>query len=81
VEEIFGRDLELTAMEQFLNSTPNWPSAMVIEGEAGIGKPRCGSRASGAQRNGVCGPSTHGPQRAAKTVLRCALGSGRGGVR
>ena len=30
MEGIFGRDLELTAMEQFLNSTPNWPSAMVI---------------------------------------------------
>ncbi len=38
MEGIFGRDLELIAMEQFLNSTPNWPSAMVIEGEAGIGK-------------------------------------------
>ena len=38
MEGIFGRDLELTAMDQFLNSTPNWPSAMVIQGEAGIGK-------------------------------------------
>ena len=38
MEGIFGRDLELTAIEQFLNSAPNWPSAMVIEGEAGIGK-------------------------------------------
>jgi predicted ATPase len=38
VEGIFGRDLELTAMERFLNSAPNRPSAMVIEGEAGIGK-------------------------------------------
>ena len=38
MEGIFGRDLELTAMEQFLNSTLNWPSAVVIEGEAGIGK-------------------------------------------
>ena len=38
MEGLFGRDLELTAMEQFLNSTLNWPSAVVIEGEAGIGK-------------------------------------------
>ena len=38
MEGIFGRDLELTAIEQFLNSAPNWPSVMVIEGEAGIGK-------------------------------------------
>ena len=38
MEGIFGRDLELTAMDQFLNSTPNWPSAMIIQGEAGIGK-------------------------------------------
>ena len=38
MEGIFGRDLELTAMEQFLSSTPNWPRAVVIEGEAGIGK-------------------------------------------
>ena len=38
MEGIFGRDLELTAMEQFLTSAPNWPSAMIIEGQAGIGK-------------------------------------------
>jgi tetratricopeptide (TPR) repeat protein len=38
VEGIFGRDLELAAMERFLNGTPTWPSAVVIEGEAGIGK-------------------------------------------
>jgi DNA-binding NarL/FixJ family response regulator len=38
VEEIFGRDVELGAMERFLDSGPTWPSAVVIEGEAGIGK-------------------------------------------
>jgi DNA-binding CsgD family transcriptional regulator len=38
VEGIFGRDLELAAMERFLDSAPRWPSAVVIEGEAGIGK-------------------------------------------
>ena len=38
MEGIFGRDLELAAMERFLNGTPTWPSAVVIEGEAGIGK-------------------------------------------
>jgi DNA-binding NarL/FixJ family response regulator len=38
VEGIFGRDLELAAMEQFLHNTRTWPSAVVIEGEAGIGK-------------------------------------------
>jgi DNA-binding CsgD family transcriptional regulator len=38
VEGIFGRDLELAAMERFLDSAPTWPSAVVIEGEAGIGK-------------------------------------------
>jgi hypothetical protein len=55
VEGIFGRDLELAAMERFLDSGPTWPSAVVvIEGEAGIGKkPRCGSRASGAEGRGM----------------------------
>src|SRR5215211_6145114 len=38
VEGIFGRDLELAAIERFLHSVPTWPSAVVIEGEAGIGK-------------------------------------------
>ena len=38
MEGIFGRDLELAAMERFLDCTPTWPSAVVIEGEAGIGK-------------------------------------------
>src|SRR5829696_4642408 len=38
VEGIFGRDLELAAMERFLDGAPTWPSAVVIEGEAGIGK-------------------------------------------
>jgi DNA-binding NarL/FixJ family response regulator len=38
VEGIFGRDLELAAMERFFDGAPTWPSAIVIEGEAGIGK-------------------------------------------
>ena len=38
MEGIFGRDLELAAMERFLDSAPTWPGAVVIEGEAGIGK-------------------------------------------
>jgi DNA-binding CsgD family transcriptional regulator len=38
LEGIFGRDLELAAMNRFLDSWPMWPSAAVIEGEAGIGK-------------------------------------------
>jgi DNA-binding CsgD family transcriptional regulator len=38
VEGIFGRDLELAAIERFLDSAPTWPSAVVIEGVAGIGK-------------------------------------------
>jgi len=38
VEGIFGRDLELAAMERFLDGAPTWPSAVLIEGEAGIGK-------------------------------------------
>jgi hypothetical protein len=37
VEGIFGRDFELAAMERFLDSAPTWPTAVVIEGEAGIG--------------------------------------------
>jgi DNA-binding CsgD family transcriptional regulator len=38
VEGIFGRDLELAAIARFLDSAPTWPNAVVIEGEAGIGK-------------------------------------------
>jgi tetratricopeptide (TPR) repeat protein len=38
VEGVFGRDLELAAIERFLDSGSTWPSAVVIEGEAGIGK-------------------------------------------
>ena len=38
MEGIFGRDLELAAMERFFDGAPTWPSAIVIEGEAGIGK-------------------------------------------
>ena len=38
MEGIFGRDLELASMERFLDGAPTWPSAVVIEGEAGIGK-------------------------------------------
>jgi hypothetical protein len=46
VEEIFGRDLELAAIERFLDSGSTWPSAVVIEGEAGIGD--ASSRDSGS---------------------------------
>ena len=38
MEGIFGRDLELAAIERFLDSGSTWPGAVVIEGEAGIGK-------------------------------------------
>jgi DNA-binding NtrC family response regulator len=43
---IFGRDLDLAARERFLDSASMWPSAIVIEGEAGTGKQRCASRRS-----------------------------------
>src|SRR5438105_2871658 len=35
---IVGRDAELRALEQFLDSVPAAPGALVLEGEAGIGK-------------------------------------------
>jgi DNA-binding NarL/FixJ family response regulator len=38
VEGIFGRDVELAAVQRFLEGVPSWPSAFVIEGEPGIGK-------------------------------------------
>ena len=82
MEEIFGRDLELTAMEQFLNSTLNWPSAVVIEGEAGIGKTTLWLEARPARR-GTGHASSPGAARSerAEAVLCCARGSGRRGVR
>ena len=36
--EIVGRDLELRALEAFLDRVPEGPFALVIEGEAGMGK-------------------------------------------
>jgi hypothetical protein len=48
VAGIFGRDLELAAMERFLDGAPTWPSAVVIEGEAGIGKTTLTSALSGS---------------------------------
>jgi DNA-binding CsgD family transcriptional regulator len=38
VEGIFGRDVELAAVQRFFEGVPSWPSAFVIEGEPGIGK-------------------------------------------
>jgi hypothetical protein len=43
---IFGRDLDLAAMERFLDSASMWPSAIVIEGDAGTRKQHCASRRS-----------------------------------
>jgi DNA-binding CsgD family transcriptional regulator len=37
-DEIFGRDRELKALGQFVDSVGGGPSAMLLEGEAGIGK-------------------------------------------
>ena len=36
--EVFGRDVELGAVERFLAVVPGEPAALVLEGEAGIGK-------------------------------------------
>jgi DNA-binding CsgD family transcriptional regulator len=35
---VFGRDGELVAVERFLDGVPSGPSALVLEGSAGIGK-------------------------------------------
>jgi hypothetical protein len=35
---VFGRDGELGAVERFLDGVPSGPSALVLEGTAGIGK-------------------------------------------
>ena len=37
-DAIVGREAELSAVERFLDSVPTGPVALVIEGEAGIGK-------------------------------------------
>ena len=50
---IFGRDLDLAAMERFLDSASMRPSAIVIEGEAGTGNnavPRGGQAARSSPR-------------------------------
>jgi DNA-binding CsgD family transcriptional regulator len=38
VDAIVGREAELEAVERFLDALPEGPSALVVEGEAGIGK-------------------------------------------
>src|SRR5215210_291812 len=38
VNAIVGREAELVAVERFLDGVPTGPNALVIEGEAGIGK-------------------------------------------
>lgn len=38
VEEILGRDAELAEVEAFVRSIPNGPTALLLEGIAGIGK-------------------------------------------
>jgi predicted ATPase len=38
LDAIVGREAELAAIEAFLDAMPARPSALVIEGEAGIGK-------------------------------------------
>jgi len=58
---IFGRDLDLAAMERFLDSASMWPSAIVIEGDAGTGKQRCASRRSSREVISCC--STGGRHR------------------
>jgi predicted ATPase len=35
---VFGRDGELEAVERFLHDVPSGPSALLLEGSAGIGK-------------------------------------------
>jgi hypothetical protein len=50
---IFGRDLDLAAMERFLDSASMRPSAIVIDGEAGTGNnavPRGGQAARSSRR-------------------------------
>jgi Cdc6-like AAA superfamily ATPase len=36
--EVLGRDVELAALREFLDRVPEGPSALVLEGEPGIGK-------------------------------------------
>jgi hypothetical protein len=35
---VFGRDGELATVERFLDGVPSSPSALLLEGSAGIGK-------------------------------------------
>ena len=82
MEGIFGRDLELAAMERFLDCAPTWPSAVVIEGEAGIGKTTLwleGIRR--AEARGMRALHAQPAESEQKLSVRCARGSGRRGVR
>jgi tetratricopeptide (TPR) repeat protein len=45
VESLFGREAEFVAIDSFLNAVPAGPVALVLEGEAGIGKTSLWKRA------------------------------------
>ena len=49
--EVLGRDLELAALREFLDRVPEGPSALVLEGEPGIGKTTLWSAALALARN------------------------------
>jgi DNA-binding CsgD family transcriptional regulator len=64
VDRIVGREAELESLERFVSGAHAWPSALVIEGTAGIGKSTLLDAVADAARNrsvGVlrCGPGDH----------------------
>lgn len=62
VERIVGREVELESLDRFVSDVRAWPSALVIEGTAGIGKSTLLEAAVATARERFCG------------VLRCRPG-------
>lgn len=48
VERVVGREVELKSLERFVSDVRAWPSALIIEGTAGIGKSTLIEAAAGA---------------------------------
>jgi hypothetical protein len=53
--EVVGRDAELATIDRFLDHEQAGTAVLVLEGEAGVGKPPCGSAESRWHTSTACG--------------------------
>jgi predicted ATP-dependent serine protease len=63
-QRIVGREIELEALDRYVSDVSAWPSALIVEGTAGIGKSTLLDAAVAAARERSytvlrCGPGVH----------------------